>query len=851
MNCVKPLSALCLLLVSIACHGQTIVLDGIWDFRFNNGATTSITVPGNWEMQGFCEPQYGKDLKDNHGIYSRKVTIPKSWKGKRVLIDLDGVCFGYTLKVNGKDFGSFASAFTVRTHDITRAIRFGRDNDIVVDVCTHPKGYEFDTNDDWSLSGISRHVVLYARPQNYIKSMTIDTHMDGTVDVDCQFSEKEIPFTTEVLGLKGTPKLWTAETPNLYTLRITTKYETRDIRIGFREVGIIDGVFCINGKPVKLRGATHHDLSPLNGRAITREETLRDLIMMKRGNMNYVRTSHYPPTQDLLSLCDSLGIYVMCEVPFGYGDEHLTDSSYTALLKERAYLTVTAHRNHPSVVVWSVGNENPVTPSGLATGEYVHRLDPSRPYLFPQRGSLFKSISGKSDSAADPFMRQVPMYAPHYPSANDVKNWSNKFDRPLIITEYAHSLGTDMGRMQDIWHIVRDSPRLAGGSVWELFDQGLLRKADTPVNRDSITDYAWTSPTDYYDTKSDLGTDGILYADRTPQTDYFQVRKVYSPVFIPDTVVSVNADAPSLDVQLPVFNYFDFTDLSRVKARWELVSDGATISSGNIHLAGEPHSSSTLRISTQRPSPRHVSFLRISFTDESGYQFYERNIKISHDADIFDIFSREALKTDSVAWLVQEIHPERFVKIGRKSTMSERATMAGGQGKKHRLAAYQLAAVQPITDEETTEIGSAIIVPDSLCIVTWVGQGPYASYPGKTELSEYGIWQVDRDGLYFPGNRQGVELMCLTNRQGKGIVIVPEQPTDISLETRGRETIVSVNAREASPYNKNVWPTGTIRLDQRYPLPQFRVYEVSNPVSLLNLKPSICDVHHFYHVYDR
>lgn len=834
-----------LLHVFLACKAQTILLDGTWNFSFNGGSTTTIKVPGNWELQGFCEPQYGKDLKDNHGVYRRSVFVPKSWKGKHVIIDLDGVCFGYSLAVNGKDFGTFASAFTLRSHDITSAIRFGKENSIEIDVCTHPKGYEFDTNDDWSLSGISRHVVMYARPENYIKSMTINPHTDGTVDVDCQFSGKKIPFKAEVIDLKGKPLLWTAETPHLYTLKVETKYETRLTKIGFREVSIVDGIFCINGQPVKLRGATHHDLSPVNGRAITREETLRDLIMMKRGNMNYVRTSHYPPTQDLLELCDSLGIYVMCEVPFGYGDEHLNDSSYLPLLKERARLTVTAHRNHPSIVVWSVGNENPVTASGLETGRYVHELDPTRPYLFPQRGSLFKSLSNQPMADWSTFMTQTPIYAPHYPSAADVKGWANRFDRPLIITEYAHSLGTDMGRMQDIWHIVRDSPRLAGGSVWELFDQGILRTSCKEVCRDSITDYAWVSPDQYFDTKSDLGTDGILYADRTPQTDYFQVRKVYSPVFIPDTVITVNESVGQTDVSLPVRNYFDFTDLSGVSCGWELVCNGVTKKSGKLTLSCSPHSSSTITIPAVLSSDikSQISFIRLSFTDKSGYQFYEKNIKLTGD--------RLHSFTLDLSCVTEEAALQRFVKVGRKSTLSERATMAGAQGKKHKLAKHQLLEHQPVSDEETTEIGSAIVLPDTFHVMTWVGKGPYAAYPGKSELSEYGIWQIDRDGLYFPGNRQEVELMTFTDTAGRGYVIVPQSPADISVEIDGSNTIVSINAKVSSPYNKNVWPTGTFRLDHIYPMPGYKVYKVTDVKTILPVTPTICNTSHFYHVYDR
>ena len=321
---------------------------------------------------------------------------------------------------------------------------------------------------------------------------------------------------------------WTAETPYLYTLQLQLKENGRPVqkhyeKVGLREVTWDNGVLRINGKPIKLRGINHHDESPYNGRAISDYELLADLTLMKKANINMIRTSHYPPKPRLIELADSMGFYVICEVPFGYGDNLLNKPQMLDLLKERAYYTVKRDKNHPSVIIWSVGNENPVTDNGLETGKYVHQLDPTRPYLFPSTHRPFNQLMDKKYDF-------IPVLSCHYPLLNELKTWSQALTRPLVNTEYAHALGTDIGQMQDIVDEWYKHPQLAGGAVWEFADQGLQRISLEQVNRDEPTNSVWASQSIFYDAAGILGTDGIVYADRTPQSDYYQVRKAYTPV---------------------------------------------------------------------------------------------------------------------------------------------------------------------------------------------------------------------------------------------------------------------------------------------------------------------------------
>lgn len=251
----------------------------------------------------------------------------------------------------------------------------------------------------------------------------------------------------------------------------------------------IDGkVLLLNGRPLKLRGVNQHDLDPLHGRAITEAQMRTDLALMKKANVNFIRTSHYPPHVRLLELADELGFYVMDEVSIGHGEKNLEKPEYRANILARVAPTIARDRNHPSVLIWSIGNENPVTEVELEAGRLAKQLDPSRPITYPKIGSYFAANQQKIPDWVD-------IHAPHYPANARLTDYARTLTRPAIITEYAHALGLATDRLQEQWETIQHSPVLAGGAVWHFMDQGILSTSRTPVDLSKPTQYAWLDRT--------------------------------------------------------------------------------------------------------------------------------------------------------------------------------------------------------------------------------------------------------------------------------------------------------------------------------------------------------------------
>ena len=1010
-------------------------LDGEWLFRyaeagpaatdslffqpgFDDSSWDGIQVPGSWETQGFATPHYDLTLKDGTGLYRRRFSVPDAWQGKQVFLAFDGVCYGFTLWIDGQEAGSFHSAYNRHIFDVSQLATPGS-HLLAVRVDTHPMGWEFDVNDDWSLGGICRPVTLFALNPVHLYDLSVTTPLlaDGGAEVlvspvvttgPADSSRKATgrrskgkKAAEETLTIKaclydaegnlcataaenctaesaGNPaktapglrlevpaakcRLWTAETPYLYRLETSLLRgeelcDRHSCRVGIREVSIQGNVLYLNGKTIKLRGTTHHDLSPLTGRWVTRENQLRDLQLLKRGNMNYVRTSHYPPTEDLIDLCDSLGIYVMCEVPFGKGDEHLRDTAYLPLLKDRARHTVARDKNHPSVIIWSVGNENPYTQLEKETGLYVASLDGTRPYLFPERGSTFRGFDARGR------LPLASMYAPHYPTVDRVEDYGERFDKPIVFTEYAHALGTDFGQMQEIWDIILRHKGLAGGSVWELFDQGLLRQSTTAVCPDSITDFVWTDSLTFYDTQADYGTDGILYADRTPQTDYWQVRKVYSPVRL-EGQASLQAHGLAV-CSLKVVNHFDFTDLAEVQARWELLCGPDVVARGELPLKAAPHDTMQTMVPVQLPEPlanlyaadeaaakgcRPALYFRFAFTDREGYCFYEKSVEAAparldfaaatgkspvgertekQSAAARQQSSRKQASPQLNAAEIERLASLLEVHTGRKSSMSERATVANNPTRRHvgehkRLAlvslkwveksrqrmvarcefapvgasgevlAYEIyhndtlaspRAAGQITfeacpgqavrityrlegtgDWHLSEAGLSLKLPKAYENLHWVGQGPYSALPSRNALSEFGLWAINRNDLYYPGNRQGVEAALFSNNEGEGVLMWADSAFNLALEIHPDCLLTGHNCFLAMPYNKNVHPRnlrliGEVPLEGSFMLKTCRLADPSGKGSdsvANELRPVFGDVESplkpfapFYHSYDR
>src|SRR6478609_866045 len=737
-RCLRPLAAgLCLAgIVSFLsaepvevypAQANSLSLNGTWEFAYRAGPLTDaapaafapIAVPGHWELQGFAEPKYGKELVEGAGFYHRTFRVPAAWTGQRVMLRFDGVLSGFDAFVNGTPVGSWASGYNPVTFDITDRLRADADNELTVNVTTRSHGWEFDTNDCWSLAGIYRDVTLFAVPAAHLTHYTARTTLaaDGsaTLVVNTQLCAPA-EVTGRLLGPDGKlaakfefgsdkatvgearvalpqPQLWTAESPSLYTLELALSSGQKITeKIGLRQVTIVDGVLQLNGRPIKLRGVDHHDIWPDTGRATDETKMRRDLELIKAANCNFVRTSHYPPHPRLIELCDEMGLYVMDEVPFGFGEKHLDDENYRAALLTRAEATVRRDENRPSVIIWSIGNENQNTPITIATARRVKELDPSRPVCFPQIGSYFAKSYGELTDDID-------IYAPHYPSLATVKDYAEKLTRPVIFTEYAHALGLATDQVQAQWAVMQANPRLAGGAIWMFQDQGILRPApagQTPASTHELGLALWPDETHYYATSGNQGTDGIVYSDRTPQVDFWQVRKVYSPVQIATGKLSLSPGSNRLSI--PVENRFDFRSLTGCKLEWSLVANGQTLQSGVIPLQAAVHATETVTIPVDAPPGLASAFvwLELRCRDEQGVPFYERSIHLASAKLTKDAWQLAAapLTLDETPEAVTVGHPAFRLTVAR--AIGE-ATLRDAQG--NILA----SGFQPHTGRRLTE----------------------------------------------------------------------------------------------------------------------------------------------------
>ncbi|WP_423126697.1 glycoside hydrolase family 2 TIM barrel-domain containing protein [Gaoshiqia sp. Z1-71] len=674
--------------------GNSISLNGIWKFKyipssmigpdsmfypegFEVSKWDHIKVPGHWELQGFAEPKY-KSVDEGTGLYRTTFTVPESFRERQVFIRFEGVQYAYEVYVNGQKAGEWSSSYNAASFNITDLVQPGKENTLAVRVSTRSKGYQFDLNDCWALSGIFRDVTLFSTPDLHIDDFTVQTFLNNDrsanirIAVKLQDEKKEISGSYVLKAILNSPEgkvvqekswvaqtensaeltvnfpeLWTAETPALYSLALSLLKDGNEIqrvnqKVGIREVKIDGTVLKLNGKALKLRGVDHHDLVPETGRTLSREQILNDLLLMKRANINFVRTSHYPSDRRTLDVCDSLGFYVICEVPFGFGNSFLEDSSYQNILLTRAKATLLRDKNHPSVILWSLGNENPVTPITNITAQYVKTTDPTRPVCYPQMGSYFNENYQNIPDYMD-------VYAPHYRDAEWVKSFAKETNRPVIMTEYAHALGLAFGNMASIWKEMFRNEAFAGGAVWHFHDQGILRKAEKPVDTSQLAYDVWIDSLNYYNTTLD-GADGIVYADRTPQTDYWQVRKVYSPVQVIEK--EINVVQGKQEVNVTVYNQYDFTNLNTLSGTWELFRNREVIQQGGLKINCAPHD--TVRVSipcTIAENPENaVWLLRLRFSDPDRIPVFEHTIRLSTENQMEAIFKaiREGLPVKHV-----------------------------------------------------------------------------------------------------------------------------------------------------------------------------------------------------------
>ncbi len=583
---------------------------------FDDSAWRQMPVPGLWELNGFGDPIYVNigfawrghfknnppevPVKDNHvGSYRRVVNIPDSWQGRQVIAHFGSVTSNMYLWVNGLFVGYSEDSKLAAEFDITPYLRKG-DNLIAFQVFRWCDGSYCEDQDFWRLSGVARDSYLYARDKNvHIEDVRVTpdldaSYTDGSLKVNVAFKGK-CNLTFQLMDAEGNtvaeetltkikgnttqmtlnvknPRKWTAETPYLYTLLVCpttpnarfTAYEAIPIKVGFRKVEIRNAQLLVNGQPIYIKGADRHEMDPDGGYVVSRERMIQDIKIMKQFNINAVRTCHYPDDPVWYDLCDEYGIYLCAEANqeshgFGYRDDSEAKKPQFALqILQRNQHNVGVNFNHPSVIIWSMGNETVNGPNFTAANQWIKSQDQSRPVHWEQ--------AGKGDNTDI----MCPMYASQEWCERYAKSDKPEDQKPLIQCEYNHAMGNSGGGFKEYWDLVRKYPKFQGGFIWDFVDQALH-------GQDAQGRSIYTYGGDYNDydaSDNNFNCNGLISPDRVPNPHMYEVGYEYQNVW----AEMVDAKAHRLKVR----NEFFFRNLDNVRMEWQLTKEGKVIEEGRI-----------------------------------------------------------------------------------------------------------------------------------------------------------------------------------------------------------------------------------------------------------------------------
>lgn len=601
-------------------------LNGVWKFMFLDAPEYSpegffnsdfdvtkmddITVPGNWQLQGYGKMHYS-DLWYNFpinppyvptenptGIYKRTFFVEESYRDKKIIIRFCGVDSAYHLWINGKEVGYSKVARNESEFDITDLIRVGEENDVTVRVYQWSDGTYLEDQDMWWESGIFRDVELIGVPKDGINDYKVIADLDDeykngifkveaflrtTKEVNVTFelvdAGENTVFTKTVVAKEGKACIdeviadvnhWTAETPYLYKLFMTVEDDGQIVEVipqnvGFRNIRLNGETFLVNGVAIKFKGVNRHDYSPQNGRVVSREEIEKDIILMKEFNINAIRTSHYPNSYYLYDLCDEYGMYLIAETDLECHGFELTgdykwitdDPSWELAYVSRMTRMIERDKNHPAIIFWSLGNESAFGCNFRKMTDVAHEMDPTRLVHYEgdfdvESADVYSTMYTWIENPKKPYL---------------MKDIIEKSKKPHIHCEYCHAMGNGPGNLKDYQDLVYAHDKLQGGFVWEWFDHGI----------ESFTE----SGEKYYRYGGDFGDDpsnkdfcidGLIMPDRTPSPGLYEYKKVIEPI-----------TTTAVDIQKGIINLlsrYDFANLDRFNLVYKVMEDDVILQTG-------------------------------------------------------------------------------------------------------------------------------------------------------------------------------------------------------------------------------------------------------------------------------
>ena len=647
--------------------------EGFYKTDYDVSEWNTIPAPANWELNSYGTPIYvnvDNEFRPNDppcapaidnpvGCYVTEFKIPKSWKNRRVYVNFGAVKSAYYLWVNGRSVGYTEDAKTNSDFDITEFVHPGV-NKIAMKVYRFSNGSYFECQDFWRLSGIERDVVLYSKPQVNIFDYEVhagldNTYQNGTFAIDvtvdnptgktvqygklvvsvCDGENEIVNLEKELKNAVGKNHLeldytlsgikpWSAEHPNLYRLEIKIldkkgkEIERLENHIGFRTSEIKDGKLLINGQYVLIKGVNRHEHDPYTGHVISRESMEKDIALMKQMNINTVRTCHYPDDPYWYELCDKYGLYVWDEANCeshaqGYGEKSLAkDPQYRDMIWSRNRNMLERDKNHPSIIMWSMGNECGNGVNFEYTYDWMKNRDHSRPVTYE------RAIYDRNTDVIG-LMYASPKYLQRF-----VDEKLDTLGRPFIMVEYCHAMGNSMGGLQDYWDVFEANEQLQGGCIWDWVDQSF-------IVHDDKKNVDWLAVGGDFGHAYGVGDDdafcanGVVSSDRTPHHHAAEVKKVYQGIKFKPIDLTIG--------EFEVINWFSFTNLNEFEVNYEVYSNERKLIDMPLNMDLKPFETKRFNIDRLRifGHPGEEFFVRFSVKLKEDQPFMPKGTEIAYD----------------------------------------------------------------------------------------------------------------------------------------------------------------------------------------------------------------------------
>jgi len=855
------------------------------DLAGDASSWSTIDLPLNWTVAGFDRPHYTNVQMpfrgplptvphDNPtGVHRRRLEIPSDWAGDRVVLHVGAAESVLYVHIDGVPVGMGKDSRLPHEFDVTEHVRPGHSCDIALTVVRWSDATYLEDQDHWHHGGISRSVWLEARPAVHLEDVGVVADRDpdtglGTLDVSVRVAAPGYlprgwrarlvapsitpePVEAEVFGEHptktwvtvarvdgrsarlhvdaGVVDAWSAETPVLHDVAVElvddagTIRDQMSLRIGFRRVEVRGHELLVNGRAVLVKGVNRHEHDERRGKAVTQESMLQDVLLMKRHNINTVRTSHYPNDEHWYELCDEYGLYVIDEANLeshAYLRSATKDPRWAPAILERITRMAHRDRNHPSVLVWSLGNESGASPVLDAAATWLRSWDRTRPVQY-ESGAYEQELAARVDGLpirpADTWReRRVDsdIAAPMYPSIDELVHWATTETPtgPLIMCEYAHAMGNSCGSLDDYWRVIETYPGLQGGCIWDWVDQGLVKETDDG------REY-WAFGGDFGDEPNDreFCINGLVFPDRTPHPALLEYKKVVQPIAIEDVDVARG--------RLRVTAKTDFVDLSWLRPVWELAVDGEIVEEGSLDpLSIGPGDSTTVVLPFAPPSvadgqQAHVT-IRFLTTDDlpwvaAGHevaweQFLATSAPSSAHRSVTS--NRPGAVTDQVtdrdgAQVGEVLAEWPAVSLWRAPTDNDRFATPPPAAKWDgwNLRAPDLDGLGVQVDTTETEVDGGLLFDHVIAIppelddlprvgvrlalvagyeeTEWLGNGPHENYRDRRASAAFGRWTSAVDDwpvMYVhpqaTGNRTGVRWLRLTGERVDDVMIELLEP---------------------------------------------------------------------------